>query len=191
MSYMRFILVSFILILFFSFTSCNRTVSEQSNNIYDYEQNKIDSIIAHNNMTIIYLWTEWCYGSRFHFIKDVVPYLQQKSDSIGFISIFYGNIKNLESIIIETECDYPTFIINSRGGWDKIRMSKLLKSFLKDYRQMDYVPVSLICDKKGNILNYNTEEKKYSHITDCILSVADSIKSVNISYDTISPITQE
>ena len=36
---------------------------------------------------------------------------------------------------------------------------------------MNYVPVSLICDNKGNILNYNEDTKDYSHTIDCIRSV--------------------
>ena len=171
---LKFILASFIGILFFSFMSCGRVVSEQSDSIYDYKQNKIDSIISHNNLTIIYLWTEWCDGSRFHFIKDVAPYLQQKPDNIGFISIFYGNVKELKTILTEAKCDYPTFVINSWSGLDKVRMYKLLNSFLKDYKRMSYVPISVICDKNGNILNYNEDRKKYSHIVDCIESVGDT-----------------
>jgi len=169
---MRVILASFIGILFFNFMSCSRIVSEQSNKIYDYDQNKIDSIIAHNNITIIYLWTEWCSGSRSHFIEDVVPFLQQKPDNIGFISIFYGSINELETILLESGCDYPTFRIKSWGGLDKIRMYKLLNSFLKDYKKMDYVPVSVICDRNGNILNYSKDKEAYSHIVDCLGSVA-------------------
>jgi hypothetical protein len=165
--YTKFILAIPIGILLFNLICCSNIASEQSNK-YNYDQNKIDSIIAHNNLTIIYLWTEWCYGSRGHFIYDVVPYLQQKSDMVGFISIFYGSVNELEAILLETKCDYPTFRIKSRRGFDKIRMYKLLNSFLKDYKIMNYVPVSVICDKNGNILNYNENEKKYSHITDCI-----------------------
>ena len=165
---LRFILASFLGILFSFFTSCGHAVSEQSDNIYDYEQQKVDSIIANNNLTIIYLWTEWCYGSRFHFTNDVAPYLLQKPDTIGFVSIFYGSKKELKKILTKTECDYPTFRIKSRSGLDKYRMYKLLNSFLKDYKKMDYVPVSVICDKQGNILNYKKDEKEYSHIIECI-----------------------
>ena len=33
---------------------------------------------------------------------------------------------------------------------------------------MNYVPVTVVCDKQGNILNYKEDEKKYSHIIECI-----------------------
>ena len=184
MRYWKFILASFIGNLFFNFVSCNHTISEQSSNIYDYRQNKIDSIISNNNFTIIYLWTEWCGASRFHFIEDVAPFLRQKPDSIGFISIFYGDINELESILLETKCDYPTFIIKSWKGWDKIRIYKLLNSFLKDCKKMNYVPVSVICNKNGDILNYNEDKKEYSHIVDCIRIVVSNADSV--IYDKLS-----
>ena len=173
MYYLRFILASFIGILFLNFISCGHIMSEYSSDVSDLEQTKIDSIIANNNLTIIFLWTEWCGGSRQHFMKDVVPYLQQKSDTIGFISIFYGSEEVLDSILLETGCDYPIFRIKSWGGLDKNRMYKLLNSFLKDYKKMDYVPVSVICDKNGNILNYDEDKKEYSHIVDCIRNVYD------------------
>ena len=173
-----------------NFISCSHIMSEYSSGVSDLEQTKIDSIITNNNRTIIYLWTEWCYGSRQHFMEDVVPYLQQKSDTIGFISIFYGSEEVLDSILMKTQCDYPIFRIKSLGGLDKNRMYKLLNLFLKDYKQMNYVPVSLICDKNGNILNYDNDKKRYSHIIDCILSVNEDFKSVNITYDTIKPTTQ-
>ena len=182
MYYMRFVLAIFAGILFFNFICCGHISSERSNDISDSERNEIDSIIANNNLTIIYLWTEWCDGSREHFINDVVPYLQQKSDTIGFISIFYGSEEMLESILLETKCDYPTFRIKSNGGLDKIRMYKLLNSFLKDYKRMNYVPVSVICDKNGNILNYDENKKEYSHIVDCIRNVVGNIDSVTYIY---------
>ena len=172
MYYVRYMLASFIGILFFSFISCDGVILEQSNDISDLEQNKIDSVIANNNLTIIYLWTEWCEGCRYHFREDVVPYLQQKNDTIGFISIFYGSEEMLDSILLETECDYPIFRINSRRGLDKNRMYKILNSFLKDYKKMDYVPVAVMCDKNGNILNYDENKKEYSHIIDCIRSIS-------------------
>ena len=96
---LKFILASFFGMLFFFFISCGHAVSEQSDNIYDYEQKKVDSIIAHNNLTIIYLWAEWCYASRSHFTNDVAPYLLQKSDTIGFVSIFYGSKKELKKFL--------------------------------------------------------------------------------------------
>ena len=165
---LRFVLASLIGVLFFYFTCCNRFIS---NDISDSERNEIDNIIANNNLIIIYLWTEWCGGSRQHFINNVVPFLQQKSDTIGFISIFYGTEEMLDSILLETKCDYPIFRIESMGGFDKNRIYKLLNSFLKDYKRMNYVPVSVVCDKNGNILNYDEDKKEYSHIVDCIKSV--------------------
>ena len=162
--YLKFVLANVIGILFFSVSSCGYI----TNDIGDFEQNKADSIIAHNNLTIIYLWAEWCYASRSHFTNDVAPYLLQKSDTIGFVSIFYGSKKELKKILTETECDYPTFRMRSISGFDKIRMYKLLNSFLKDYKIMNYVPVAVICDKQGNILNYKEDEKGYSHIIECI-----------------------
>jgi len=181
--YLKVVSAIFIGILFFSFTGCSNFIS---NNISDSERNEIDSIIAHNNLTITYLWTEWCGGSREHFIQDVVPYLLQKSDTIGFISIFYGTEEVLESILLETECDYPIFRIESLGGLDKNRMYKLLNSFLKDYKRMNYVPVSVICDKNGNILNYDEDKKEYSHIVDCIESVGSNVDSVDVSCEQLS-----
>ena len=153
--------------------SCRQSTNKRDKIISSENVNNIDSIIANNNLTIIYLWTEWCYGSREHFIEDVVPYVQQKSDTIGFISIFCGSEEVLESILLETECDYPIFRIKSWGGLDKNRMYKLLNSFLKDYKKMDYVPVAVMCDKNGNILNYDKDKKEYSHIVDCIRSVCE------------------
>ncbi len=177
---LKFALASLIIgALFFSFTCCNHTISDKSNvvNIRDFEYHKIDSIITHNNRTIIYLWTEWCDESCQHFTEDVAPYLQQKPDSIGFVSIFYGNKNELKSILMESQCLYPTFRIKSRGGLDNIRIHKLLNLLLDDYKLMHHVPVSIICDKNGNILNYSEGTKEYSHIDDCILCVGGNVKS--------------
>ena len=176
--------ICFMSVLLIGFACCTRSVSDLS----DLERSAIDSVITHNDSTIIYLWTDWCSASQDHFIKDVVPYLQQKSGSIGFISIFYGKEDKLASILSESNCSYPTYRIDSKGGLDKYRMSKLLKSFLRDYNQMDYVPVSVLCDRKGNILNYDETTKEYSGIVNCILSVGGNPSNITITYDTILPI---
>jgi hypothetical protein len=136
--------------------------------IKEYQQSEVDSIIANNTYTVIFVWTDWCSASKEMFSQYAQPFLEQKPDSIGFISIFYGNEDTLMSALSTEECANVTYLFSSMGALDKIRVYYLFKSFLNGYKLMNYMPVSLLCDKEGNICNYNTKTKDYSFIGECI-----------------------
>jgi hypothetical protein len=152
------------------FINCNNSDNVTGNYsfVQVYNQKGIDSIISNNDTTVIFLWTEWCNASRSVFKKHVIPFIEQKADNIGFISVFYGKEETLATILQDNQCFYPTYCLTSYSGIDKINIYYLLNSSVKNYKLMNFVPVSIICDKNGNILNYEEETNEYSHIVDCI-----------------------
>jgi hypothetical protein len=162
------ILMGILFLIRCTYNPSNDTLSGNNPYIKEYNQHEIDSILVNNDTTIIYVWTEWCIGATGHFTRDVVPFLKQKPENIGFISLFFGVEKNLVSILENNQCTYPTYCLKSRRGHDKISAYLLLSSFLGDYKFANYIPISLLCNKEGNILNYDHESKEYSHIVNCL-----------------------
>jgi hypothetical protein len=172
-SKIRFAIICFVLLSPLLFINCNNSnaVTGAYPFVRAYNQTEVDSIIANNDTTIIFLWTEWCNASQNVFKENIVPFLSQKANNIGFISIFYGKEDVIASILENNQCLYPSYCLTSYSGIDKRSMYYLLNSFLEDYKQMDFVPISLMCNKNGNILNYEDEIDEYSGIINCINTV--------------------
>ena len=65
-----------------------------------------------------------------------------------------GNkVRNNENIM-----KYSPVILPSIGGLlDKNRANNILKESLQDYEDVNYMPIMILCDKKGNIINRSSE----------------------------------
>jgi hypothetical protein len=46
-----------------------------------------------------------------------------------------------------------------QGFFDKVFINSECKGLLKDYKRVNYVPVRLVCNGKGEILNWDTDEE--------------------------------
>ncbi|MDR1792806.1 MAG: hypothetical protein LBR36_05130 [Bacteroidales bacterium] len=136
---------------------------------------EIDSIIKSNDTTIFFCWIDAWPGCGRMFEMYVAPFLEQKPENIGFVSIFLGREHNLSNLLKKTNCTYPTYQAAWDSEMDAIRIYCVLNSHVKGYKFKGTVPTSVMCNKEGDILNYNPSAGEYSHIVDCIANVLDSV----------------
>ena len=137
-------------------------VYSQYQHIKKYVDFEIDSIIKHNDYTIIYAWTEWSYGSKYTLINTVFPFLKEIPENVGFNSIFCGEVDQLAKFLKENNCEHTAYILSSSArGLDKVNFNKHFRRFFNNYKSINYVPIELLCNSQKQILNWNELYKMY------------------------------
>lgn len=141
-------LTIFLLFLFFS---CGND-SAKNEKLVD----SINNVIEDNEYTVIYFGAHWCGPCTWVFENKMTEILDADYDNLGCITIFFdsGNkVRNNENIM-----KYSPVILPSIGGLlDKNRANNILKESLQDYEDVNYMPIMILCDKKGNIINRSSE----------------------------------
>lgn len=141
-------LTIFLLFLFFS---CGND-SAKNEKLVD----SINNVIEDNEYTVIYFGAHWCGPCTWVFENKMTEILDADYDKLGCITIFFdsGNkVRNNENIM-----KYSPVILPSIGGLlDKNRANNILKESLQDYEDVNYMPIMILCDKKGNIINRSSE----------------------------------
>ena len=141
-------LTIFLLLLFFS------CVNDSVNN--EKLVDSINNVIEDNEYTVIYFGAHWCGPCTWVFENKMTEILDADYDKLGCITIFFdsGNkVRNNENIM-----KYSPVILPSIGGLlDKNRANNILKESLQDYEDVNYMPIMILCDKKGNIINRSSE----------------------------------
>ena len=131
-------------------------VSCGDNGSNDKLVNTIEELIENNEYTVIYFGAHWCGPCTRVFENKMMEILDADYDKLGCITIFFdsGNkVRNNENIM-----KYSPVILPSIGGLlDKNRANNILKESLQDYEDVNYMPIMIICDKKGNIINRSSE----------------------------------
>ncbi|MCL2073870.1 MAG: hypothetical protein FWH18_08120 [Marinilabiliaceae bacterium] len=161
-------LLIFITALIF-FCGCFPFAKSQSDDVFSryqyikkYVDSEIDSIIKHNDYTIIYAWTEWCYGSKSTLMNIVFPFLKEIPENVGFISIFCGDADQLAEFLNENNVEHTVYILSSSArGLDKVKFNRHFSRFFNNYKSVNYVPIELLCNSQKQILNWNKLHKKY------------------------------
>lgn len=125
----------------------------------DYDAEIVSREIASHDTTIIFVGTSWCQGSMHSFQEYVTPYLNKKHDNLGFVFIYFGDIDDIPEEIVQ---QYLVMIAPSNKGLDKIIINRMLKGLLNDYRKQSGVPITLLVDKEGNIMNYDESKNRYT-----------------------------
>lgn len=130
--------------------SCNQNRS-------GYDRQKVADIIASHDTTILYFLTSWCKASQDDFENNLKPYLGKASDTKEIVFVGLGEIEQISSLENLDE-NVMICIISSRNPLlDKMFINKECKALLSDYKQVNYTPVKLVCNRKGEILNWDTE----------------------------------
>lgn len=120
---------------------------------------EIENIISNSDITVIYAWTEWCQGGKNTYENYMQPFIDTLNSDICVVLLYAGNIDTTISINKE---NVNIFYLKSNGGTDKLKFNKIFNTVFRDYKKLDYVPISILCDREGNILNYNESSKDYS-----------------------------
>ena len=132
--------------------SCNQTHSS-------YDRQEVAKMIVDHDTTILYFMTSWCQAGRSNFESNVKPYLGKASDTKAIVLVCVGEIEQVSSI---ENLDKNMIICNTTSInplLDKMFINKECKKLLSHYKRVNYVPVELVCNDKGEILNWNTEEE--------------------------------
>lgn len=146
--------------LFLSFLTC-QSCNEKSTNSHDFDA--VSKTIASHKATIIFVGTSWCAATQNTIKEQVIPYLSNPEEGIGFVLIYFGKLNDIPEHLLEN----TTLIeLESLGGMDKMIANKKLNKVLNDYKRVNYVPFSILTDQQGNILNYDSNKKRYSGISE-------------------------
>jgi len=160
--------------------SSPKTQGTQSSNPYSqyiryYNKADIDSIIQHNDYTIIFGWTEWCRGGHNQLKEYLIPFLKEKRDNIGVISICCANPNKLVDFVEQNDCKHPIYLLSgSWSGLDKWRLNRRFHAIFDNYQSVNYVPIAILCDNQKQILNWDAVNKVYHGLGSSILQIKNN-----------------
>lgn len=143
-------------ILALGWVSCNST---GDHNPMAYDRQKVAEVIAAHDTTILYFMTSWCQAGQHDFENNLKPRLEKASDSKAIVVVCIGE---LEEVMRLNGLNDNVFLFNKasrQGFFDRMFINNECKKLLKDYKRANYVPVSVVCNRKGEILNWNTNEE--------------------------------
>ena len=128
-------------------------VSCRDNGSNDKLVNTIEELIDNNEYTLIYFGAHWCGPCSRVFENKMAPIIDTNYENVGCITIFFdaaGKIKNNEDIM-----RYSPVILPSVGGIvDKVTANGILKKVFQNYDDVNYMPIMILCDNEGKIINY-------------------------------------
>lgn len=128
-------------------------VSCGDNGSNDKLVNTIEELIDNNEYTLIYFGAHWCGPCSRVFENKMAPIIDTNYENVGCITIFFdaaGKIKNNEDIM-----RYSPVILPSVGGIvDKVTANGILKKVFQNYDDVNYMPIMILCDNEGKIINY-------------------------------------
>lgn len=106
-------------------------------------------MLQKNEYTVFFAWPTWCIGSVNTFKNYVMPYIESGGiDNIGIVLMYYGNKTDLDTIYKYKDNKLKIFVTDSNGGLlDKNNINNKFRDLFKNYKKINYVPVTIVCDK--------------------------------------------
>ena len=146
-------------ILALGWVSCNSTGNQTSTT---YDRHKVAEVIAAHDTTILYFMTSWCGAGQSDFERNLKPFLSKASDTKAIVIVCVGE---LEEVMRLNGLNENLFLFNKasrRGFFDRMFINNECKKLLRDYKRVNYVPARLVCNGKGEILNWNADKESSS-----------------------------
>ena len=137
-------------------TAC---LSDGNQNSETYDRQDVAEVIATHDTTILYFMTSWCQAGQSDFENNLKPYLGNASDSKAIIVVCIGELEEVMSLKGLNDNMFLFSKASRQGFFDKVFINSECKGLLKDYKRVNYVPVRLVCNGKGEILNWDTDEE--------------------------------
>ena len=153
---MRRLLLVFGIFVVGLLASCS---SVENKNLGEYDRKEVAEVIASHDTTILYFMTSWCLAGQSDFERNVKPYLGNASDSKAIIVVCIGELEEVMSLKGFYDNVFLFNKASRQGFFDKIFINNECKKLLKDYRRVNYVPLGIGCNSKGEILNWNNDEE--------------------------------
>ena len=140
----------------FFLLSCTASGPE---NLPQYDREKVKEVISTHDTTILYFMTSWCHASQNNFENNLKPYLGNASDTKAIAVICIGEVEQVSSLENDNKNVFLFGHPSRQSLADKMFINKECKKLLSRYKRVNYVPVDIVCDRKGEILNWNTDEE--------------------------------
>jgi len=141
--------LKYLFIMLLLFASCGGNDSVKNAKLVETMRKAIVS----NDYTVIYVGAHWCGPCSRVFENKMAPIIDTNYENVGCITIFFdaaGKIKNNEDIM-----RYSPVILPSVGGIvDKVTANGILKKVFQNYDDVNYMPIMILCDNEGKIINY-------------------------------------
>lgn len=141
--------LKYLFIMLLLFASCGGNDSVKNAKLVETMRKAIVS----NDYTVIYVGAHWCGPCSRAFENKMAPIIDTNYENVGCITIFFdaaGKIKNNEDIM-----RYSPVILPSVGGIvDKDTANGILKKVFQNYDDVNYMPIMILCDNEGKIINY-------------------------------------
>ncbi len=141
-----------ILLSLFGLVSCSSAVNGHGGSY----KAAIHQVIENHDKTMIFIGAEYCHSCKNMLEKNIKPYLEGlEKNNVGIVIIYYGGediIAGLESdnrLIIKANLRFPPLIRKDAN--------KIMKSLLKDFRETNAMPIPLLVNKDGFVLNYEED----------------------------------
>lgn len=151
----KLLLYSVAILMSVFLSSCTNKGPE---NLPQYDRQKVSEVISSHDKTILYFMTSWCQASQSDFENNMKPRLDEASDTKAIVVVCLGEVDQVSSLGNRDE-NVMVCIAPSRNPLlDKMFINKECKNLLSRYKRVNYVPVGLVCNRNGEILNWNTNE---------------------------------
>lgn len=132
--------------------SCNQNPS-------GYDRQEVADIIASHDTTILYFMTSWCQAGQHDFENNLKPRLEKASDSKAIAVVCIGELEEIMRLNGLNDNVFLYSKASRQGFFDRLFINNECKKLLNDYKRVDYVPLGMVCNREGEILNWNTNEE--------------------------------
>ena len=153
---MRKLSFVFGVLMMFLLPSC---YSVDNHGFAEYNRQEVAEVIASHDTTILYFMTSWCQAGQSDFENNLKPYLSNASDTKAVVVVCIGELEEVMGLKGLNDNVFLFSKASRQGFFDKVFINSECKKLLKDYKRVNYVPVRLVCNGKGEILNWNTDEE--------------------------------
>ncbi len=121
------------------------------------EKEQIKEAIENHDKTLIFVGAKYCHACKNMLENNIKPYIEGlEKNNVGIVIIYYGEKEVVADLIADNRLilspssQFALFI--------KKDANKTLKSLLKNFREINAMPIPLLVDKDGVVLNYDKED---------------------------------
>lgn len=127
------------------------------------EKEQIAEVIENHDKTLIFVGAKYCHACKNMLENNIKPYLEGlEKNNVGIVIIYYGDkdavadLKTDNRLILSPSSQFALSI--------KRDANKTFKSLLKDFKETNAMPIPLLVDKDGFVLNYDEEDGRPSYM---------------------------
>lgn len=127
------------------------------------EKDQIAEVIENHDKTLIFVGAKYCHACKNMLENNIKPYLEGlEKNNVGIVLIYYGekdavaDLMTDNRLILSPNSQFALFI--------KKDANKTLKSLLKNFKEINAMPIPLLVDKDGYVLNYDKEDGRPSYL---------------------------